>query len=137
MWQLGQIHLHILGHREQRCHSLSPRELEYKNIPIICLYVCISSLVFTISSILHTNRFHATCTGMFYLHNMLSHHHIPCTTLAFMGKQHWMLKIIQCFSKHCSCYLQGELVMVWHFWKLHQSAPSNPTHHLLPALYKA
>jgi hypothetical protein len=38
-------------------------------------------------------------------------------------------------------YLEGEYVMVGRFWKptlpLHQSAPSNPTRHLLPALHKA
>jgi hypothetical protein len=28
-----------------------------------------------------------------------------------------MLNIIQCFSKHCSCHLQGEYVMFGHFWK--------------------
>jgi phosphatidylinositol kinase/protein kinase (PI-3 family) len=28
-----------------------------------------------------------------------------------------VLKIIQHFSKHCSCHLQGESVMVGHFWQ--------------------
>jgi hypothetical protein len=28
-----------------------------------------------------------------------------------------MLKIIQLFGKHCSCYLQGKYVMVGHFWQ--------------------
>jgi hypothetical protein len=28
-----------------------------------------------------------------------------------------MLKISHHFSKHCSCHLQGEYVMVGHFWK--------------------
>jgi hypothetical protein len=28
-----------------------------------------------------------------------------------------MLKIIQRFGKHCSCYLQGEYVIVGRFWK--------------------
>jgi hypothetical protein len=30
-----------------------------------------------------------------------------------------MLKINQCFSKHCGCHLQGEYVMDRHFWKSH------------------
>jgi hypothetical protein len=30
-----------------------------------------------------------------------------------------MLKIINRFGKHCSCYLQGEYVMVGRFWKPH------------------
>jgi hypothetical protein len=28
-----------------------------------------------------------------------------------------MLKVIQCFGKHFSCHLQGECVLVGHFWK--------------------
>jgi hypothetical protein len=76
-----------------------------------------------------------------------------------------MLKIIQRFGKHCCCHLQGECVVVGPFWKSYigqavgceldlmvliggaeegcypkgeeQLAPSNPTRHLLPALYKA
>jgi hypothetical protein len=68
-----------------------------------------------------------------------------------------MLKIIQHFGKHCSCHLQGKYVMVGCFWipcigqtigeemdlkvliggvEEHQSAPTNPALHLLPALQK-
>jgi hypothetical protein len=28
-----------------------------------------------------------------------------------------MLKVIQCFDKHCICHLQGEYLLVGHFWK--------------------
>jgi hypothetical protein len=28
-----------------------------------------------------------------------------------------MFKVIQRFGKHCSCYLQGECVVVGRFWK--------------------
>jgi hypothetical protein len=28
-----------------------------------------------------------------------------------------MWRIVQRFSKHCSCYLQGECVVVGRFWK--------------------
>jgi hypothetical protein len=28
-----------------------------------------------------------------------------------------MLKIVQHFGKHCSCHLQGEYIMVGHFWQ--------------------
>jgi hypothetical protein len=28
-----------------------------------------------------------------------------------------MLRIIQRFGKHCCCHLQGECVVVGHFWK--------------------
>jgi hypothetical protein len=30
-----------------------------------------------------------------------------------------MSRIIKHFSKHCSCHLQGECVVVGHFWKPH------------------
>jgi hypothetical protein len=75
-----------------------------------------------------------------------------------------MLRIIQRFGKHCSCYLQGEYVMIGRFLKpymgqavgdelglmvliggahlqldssqlFRESTLSNPTRHLLPALY--
>jgi hypothetical protein len=38
------------------------------------------------------------------------------TTLAFGDEPHQMLKIILHFSKHCSCNLQGESVMVGCLW---------------------
>jgi hypothetical protein len=40
-----------------------------------------------------------------------------CTTSAFRDEPCRMLKIIQRFGKHCSCHLQGEYVMVGHFWQ--------------------
>jgi hypothetical protein len=30
-----------------------------------------------------------------------------------------MLRVIQCFDKHCSCHLQGESVVAGSFWKLY------------------
>jgi hypothetical protein len=42
---------------------------------------------------------------------------VQCTALAFGDEPHRMLKIIQCFSKCCSCCLQGEYVMTRRFWQ--------------------
>jgi hypothetical protein len=38
-------------------------------------------------------------------------------TLAFRDEPCQMFRIFQCFGKHCSCHLQGECVLVGHFWK--------------------
>jgi hypothetical protein len=59
-----------------------------------------------------------------------------CVILSFGVEPHWMLRIVQRFSKHCSCHLQGECVVVGHVWKPYtgQAAPSYTTHHLLPLI---
>jgi hypothetical protein len=38
-------------------------------------------------------------------------------SLAFEDEPCWMSKIIQHFSKHCSCHFLDEYVKVGHFWK--------------------
>lgn len=43
---------------------------------------------------------------------------ILSTASAFGDEQRRMLKIIQCFGKHCSCHLQGKYVIVWCFSSL-------------------
>jgi hypothetical protein len=42
---------------------------------------------------------------------------VQCATSAFGDEQHRMLRIIQCFSKHCSCHIQVKCIVVRCFWK--------------------
>jgi hypothetical protein len=80
-----------------------------------------------------------------------------CTTSASRDEPRRVLRIIQHSGKHCSCHLQGEYVIGGRFRKPYmgqrvggeldlmvligaaeeRTAPSNPTHALLPALYQA
>jgi hypothetical protein len=61
---------------------------------------------------------------------------VQCKTSAFWDELHQIVKVTQRFDKHCNCHLQDEYVLVGNFWKP-KRIDVNPTHHLLPALYKA
>jgi hypothetical protein len=61
---------------------------------------------------------------------------VHCITSAFGVELCRMLRIIQRFDKQCSCHLQGECVVVGHFWKPYigqevggESLPKMPNHY--------
>jgi hypothetical protein len=53
----------------------------------------------------------------FLLKTIFIANHLHETTSAFGDKTRRMLKIIQRFSKHCNCHLQGFHVMDGRFWQ--------------------
>lgn len=61
---------------------------------------------------MHTNTEQHT---LFYLPICSENKNGICMTLAFVDEPHQMLKMIQYFTKHCHCHLQGKYVIAVHF----------------------
>jgi hypothetical protein len=52
-----------------------------------------------------------------YYHTKFLKPELVCTTSAFWDEPRRLLKVIRRFGKQCSYHLQGEYLLVGHFWR--------------------